>query len=78
MNNNLYLGGRVLRKQHIRGGGGDILLGTTNVGGFDTGYTKQPDSFAVGEGLSGSLAKKLQNLQVRAPSKKSKNIVFNL
>lgn len=77
MNNNVYLGGRVLRKSHIRGGG-DLLLGTSSVGGFNKGYTKEPESFAVGEGISGSLAKKLQNLQVKAPSKKSKNIVFNL
>lgn len=74
---NAYVGGRVIKKPQIKGGGAPVLLRGPNVGSFDIATTKEPPVFA-GSGISKSLGNKLSNLVVKPLSKKPKNIVFDI
>ena len=72
---NAYVGGRILKKTCISGGGGSFLLG--NMGGqVGAGKIDPPEKLA-GAGLSQSLGRKLAKLEIK-PMKKTKNIVFDI
>ena len=74
---NAYVGGRVVKRPCISGGGSSVLLRGPTIGSFNSATTSAPDKLA-GSGISKSLGNKLNNLVVKPLSKKPKNIVFDI
>jgi hypothetical protein len=74
---NAYVGGRVVKRPCISGGGSSVLLRGPTIGSFSSATISAPDKLA-GSGISKSLGNKLNNLVVKPLSKKPKNIVFDI
>ena len=74
---NAYVGGRIIKKPCISGGGSSVLLRGPSIGSYSPATTKEPEKMA-GSGISKSLGNKLSNLVVKPLSRKPKNIVFDI